>query len=207
MKKKHIIILGIVAGIVVSIIAFVSVNAKKSNYREYDIIIKNALSPTLGYENSKDSIVEYFDFTCPHCANFHLENLPKLYEEYIKTGKLKFISKIFLLRPQSIYPALASRCAYEQNKYWSYSKRLFEEFLKSGPFSYNRANYIRIASELNLDTIKFRECFDSQKYKDVILNETNEALKREVKATPTFFINNQKVEGNLPYDEFVKYIR
>lgn len=207
MQKNKVILLGIVVGIIVSIVAFLSVNMKKSDYKEYEIIIKNATSPTLGYENSKDSIVEYFDFTCPHCANFHLENLPKLYDEYIKTGKIKFISKIFLLRPQSLYPALASKCAYEQNKYWSYSQRLFEEFLKSGPFSYNRANYIKIASELNLDTIKFRECFDSQKYKDIILKETNEALQKGINATPTFFINSQKVEGNLPYEEFVKYIK
>jgi len=208
MKKTYIIIIGIIAGIILSLFAFFySRKLNSSSNINYELSINNSIDPTLGYENAPNVIIEYFDFTCPHCAHFHLEKLPKLYNDYIKTGKVKFISKNFLLRPQSLYPAIASRCAYEQGKYFEYSHKLFEEFLKSGPFGYNRANFIRIAYELNLDTLKFKDCLDNQKYRDIILNNTNEGLKDSVRATPTFFINNNKIEGDLPYEEFVKYIK
>ncbi len=208
MKRNFIILLGFFVGILISFIAFFySTNKSYKLPKEYKVFIKDAIDPTLGKENAQNVIIEYFDFTCPHCAHFHLEKLPKLYKDYIETGKIKYISKIFLLRPQSLPPALASRCAYEQNKYWEYSHKLFEEFLKSGPFGYNRANFIRIAYELNLDTLEFIKCFDSQKYKDIIFKNVEEGIKDSVRATPTFIINGQRVEGNLPYEEFIKFLK
>ncbi len=208
MKRKIVVLLGIVVGVLISLITFFySKNLNSSKVIEYKLTVKDALSPTLGSENAKNTIIEYSDFTCPHCANFHLEKLPKLYKEYIEKGKVKFISKSFLLRPQSLSPALASRCAYEQNKYFEYSHKLFEEFKRGGPFAYNRENFLRIAKNLHLDINKFKECFDSQKYRESILKELDEGLKDSIKATPTFIINGQKVEGDLPYEEFTKYIR
>jgi len=208
MKKNYIILIGIFVGIIISFLAFIySRNLNKKQKIEYKVQIKDTENPTLGYENAQNTIIEYFDFTCPHCANFHLQKLPKLYNEYIQNGKVKFISKNFLLRPQSLEPALASRCAYEQGKYWEYSQELFNEFLKSGPFAYNKRNFIRIAYELKLDTLKFINCFDSKKYKDIILKDTEEGLKDSIRATPTFIINGQKVEGDLPYEELIKFIK
>ena len=32
------------------------------------------------------TIIEYASFTCPHCATFHNEILPKLKQDYIKNG-------------------------------------------------------------------------------------------------------------------------
>ncbi|MEO0159017.1 MAG: DsbA family protein [candidate division WOR-3 bacterium] len=208
MKRNYIILLGLVIGILISLLAFFySSKSTSKSVIEYSVYIKGAVDPTLGKEDAKTIIIEYFDFTCPHCAHFHLEKLPKLYKNYIENGKVKFISKSFLLRPQSLYPALASRCAYEQNKYWEYSHKLFDEFLRSGPFAYNRANFIRIAYELKLDTLEFIKCFDSQKYKDIILRNVEEGLKDSIRATPTFIINGQKIEGDLPYEKFVKFIK
>ncbi len=208
MKKQIVILLGIVVGIIISLITFFySRNLNSSKVIEYKLVLKDVPSPTLGFESAKNTIIEYTDFTCPHCANFHLEKLPKLYKDYIEKGKVKFISKSFLLRPQSLPPALASRCAYEQNKYFEYSHKLFKEFKKGGPFAYNRENFLRIAKDLNLDINKFKECFDSQKYREAILKELDEGLKDGIRATPTFIINGQKIEGNLPYEEFVKYIK
>ncbi|MHA1108459.1 MAG: thioredoxin domain-containing protein, partial [Alphaproteobacteria bacterium] len=33
------------------------------------------------------TIIEYASLTCPHCANFHADTLPKLEKDWIETGK------------------------------------------------------------------------------------------------------------------------
>ncbi|MEO0223934.1 MAG: thioredoxin domain-containing protein [candidate division WOR-3 bacterium] len=83
MKKNYIILIGIVVGIIISFLAFIySRNLNQKQNIEYKVQIKDAENPTLGYENAQNTIVEYFDFTCPHCANFHLQKLPKLYPKW-----------------------------------------------------------------------------------------------------------------------------
>ena len=44
---------------------------------------------TIGDANAPVTIVEYAMFTCPHCAVFNQEVLPKIKANYIDTGKVK----------------------------------------------------------------------------------------------------------------------
>ena len=44
----------------------------------------------IGNEDSKIDIVEYASYTCSHCATFHTNVYPKLKEDYIETGKVRF---------------------------------------------------------------------------------------------------------------------
>ena len=46
---------------------------------------------TLGNPDATVTVVEYASFTCPHCATFHSGPFKELQEEYIDTGKIKFI--------------------------------------------------------------------------------------------------------------------
>ena len=42
----------------------------------------------LGDKEAPVIIIEYSSFTCPHCATFHTEVLPKLKADYINSGKV-----------------------------------------------------------------------------------------------------------------------
>ena len=44
----------------------------------------------IGSDNAKIDIVEYASYTCPHCATFHTDVYPKLKENYIETGHVRF---------------------------------------------------------------------------------------------------------------------
>ena len=41
----------------------------------------------IGDKNAPITIIEYASLSCHHCADFHLNTLPKLIEEYVETGK------------------------------------------------------------------------------------------------------------------------
>ena len=51
----------------------------------------------IGAANAPVTIIEYASLTCPHCARFHTETLPKLKADYVDTGKVKFIFRDYPL--------------------------------------------------------------------------------------------------------------
>ncbi len=54
---------------------------------------------------------------------------------------------------------------------------------------------------------QFDACSSNQKMSDAVLNSRLVAQNRYgIDSTPTFFINGTKVVGDLPYDQFVKYL-
>ncbi len=75
----------------------------------------------VGDENAALTIEEYTNFLCPACANFALGTLPKIQEEYIKTGKVKMVFYIF----PPIELAKAAFCADKSNKFTEFHDYAF----------------------------------------------------------------------------------
>ncbi len=185
----------------------------------YQIDLREAVF--LGSENAPVVLIEYGDYQCPFCTKWWEEVKPFVVKEYINTGKVKMVYKdLVFLGPESFSAALAARCAAEQNSFWTYHDALYEverdEDLKddnvfngSAENSGNlkRELFIELAKKLNLDESKFISCFDSQKYKNLIEKEIEEAKQvLERTATPSFFINNRLIQGFLPFEGFRRYL-
>jgi len=99
--------------------------------------------------------------------------------------------------PDSMTAAMASQCANEQGKFWSFYKILYgnqgEE--NSGWASAN--NLKKFASQIHgLDSQKFNSCLNSQKYKSFVENDTAFAIASGYQGTPTFII--EKSDGSNP---------
>ena len=72
------------------------------------------------------TVTEYADFQCPACGQLARQTLPIIEEEYIKTGKVKWVFNHFaFLGDESIRAAEASECASDQGKFWEYANTLF----------------------------------------------------------------------------------
>src|SRR3989344_8516599 len=77
--------------------------------------------PFLGDKKAPVTIVEFSDFQCPYCARFRQQTFDQIKQEYIDTGKVRFVYRDFPL--SSIHPmaqkaAEAAECADEQGKFW-----------------------------------------------------------------------------------------
>jgi len=152
--------------------------------------------PFLGESNAPVTMIEYGSYLCGHCIDFSLNTFPKIEKEYIKTGKIKFIYRSF----QPIELSMALMCANEQNKFWEYHNRAISS-------SIAKEDDLKLfASAIGLDTTKFNECLDSQKYQPTAEKIIKEGQDAGVEGTPTFFINGQKLVGALPYEDFQKAI-
>lgn len=134
--------------------------------------------------------------------------LHQLAPNYIDTGKAKVVFKQFaFIGQESIDAAEASECANEQGQFWPYADYLLTHQAGENAGAFKVDNLKVFGTKIaGIDSAKFNSCVDSRKYKDAVQQETDEGRRRGVSATPTFFVNNQKIEGLLPATQFGQLI-
>jgi len=172
--------------------------------------------PVRGDPNAPITIIEFSDFQCPFCSRFHTQTLPTILEEYVDTGKVKFVYRDFPI--QSIHPnampaAAASECAHEQNKYWEYHDALFErqQNWNNLKLSDSIDTFKKMAKEFGMNENQFNSCLDSGKYIDEINKDLKDGTNYGITGTPGFFVGNEKsgyvkLIGAQPIETFKKII-
>lgn len=55
------------------------------------------------------------------------------------------------------------------------------------------------AKDLRLDSNKFNQCIDKETYKDKINKDISDAITASAEATPTFYINDKRIVGAVPF--------
>ncbi len=141
--------------------------------------------------------------------------MPQIENEYIKTGKVKYVVLDFPLESihkHAFKAAEAARCAGDQDKFWEMHNRLFANQQAVAP-----NNLTQYAQALGLDMPKFQQCLDSGKYAPDIRKNLAEGQKAGVTGTPGFFLgmtnpNDSKIKalgalkGAQPYASFKEII-
>ena len=194
------IILGVALVVVVAIIAVVA-------WPKPQVVVAgdpqglamcgNAPCPSKGDPNAPVTMIEVSDYGCSHCRDYTLNTEPTLEEQYIKTGKVRYVSHVFGFQAQTQMIAAGAMCANEQGKYWEYHKVLFQNQGRTDP-----ASMIVFAQQVGLDKDAFATCMTAGKYRNQVTDSSNAALSAGVEATPSFFINGKLVTGNVPVAEF-----
>lgn len=154
---------------------------------------------TVGSPGAPVTIVEFSDYECPFCKKFTTEILPSIKEQYVDTGKVRFVFSDFPLEihPNARAAAIAARCAGEQNAYFAYHDRLF-----ANSKNLSHENFLRIATDLGLDVGVFSQCLDDQKHQASLDADIGAAKELGVKGTPSFLVNGQLVTGAQPFSVF-----
>lgn len=203
---KKLLNLGIILALLVALPLFVwSVVNMTFDLREkaqQQIAIDLTNEPFLGYEDSPVTIVMYSDFQCEFCKSFINNTLSTILSTY--SNQVKFVHKDFPIttsHPLAQTAALAGQCAYGQNKFWEMHSLIFEnqETLEETSFS-------QFATILSLDLPLFNSCMQDQTTLDEISADFNEGTTLGVIGTPTFFVNDQKISGLQPFENFKSII-
>lgn len=123
------------------------------------------------------------------------------------TGKVRVVYKhLAQIGPESEWAAQASECANDQGKFWAYANYVFTHQAGENVGAFSKANLKQFAVPVGLDLAAFNSCFDSNKYANLVKQQTNEGRSRGVRATPTFFVNGQFIEGLPGKDAFARLI-
>ncbi len=166
--------------------------------------------PTRGNAQAKVVAVNYDDFECPFCSRMHQTLFPDLLKEY--GDRVVFVYKDFPLseiHPWATHAAVDANCLAAQNQdaYWAFADYIHanqKEVNSEKSHDLQFAALDRITTEQgqkhNLDSTKLQACIKAQQ-DDSVKASVHEGEALGVEATPTMFINGEKVDGALPISE------
>lgn len=154
--------------------------------------------PRLGNRNAIVTIVEFSDFQCPHCANFHLNTFPALRRFYGDEVEWIFVNRFFsAAHPMAERAAMAAECAHRQESFWEYAELIF-----ANQENLSDTMLAEIATEAGLDEAAFGQCLASGETASEVAADQAEAARLQINATPTFFVNGQRIVGAQPLGVF-----
>jgi protein-disulfide isomerase len=166
--------------------------------------------PTRGDGKAKVVAVNYDDFECPFCSRMHQTLFPQLLKEY--GDRVVFIYKDYPLaeiHPWATHAAVNANCLAAQNKdaYWDFADYIHAnqsevnaEKTHDGQFAVLDRLALSQGQKRGLDTPKLQACIKAQQ-DDIVKASVHEGEALGVEATPTMFVNGEKVDGALPISE------
>ena len=130
------------------------------------------------------TLIEMTDYQCPFCARYVTQTFPQILEEYVDTGKVRYVlmdMPLESIHRQAFKAAEATQCAAEQEKYWEMHDRLFSNQRALEPWSGH-------AEALGMDVDAFTACLESGKHAQGIRDDMKFAAKAGVRGTPGFLL-------------------
>ena len=147
-------------------------------------------APALGPATAPVTIVEYADFGCPACWEWHqLGILDQLRAKY--GDQIRFVWRDFPVitccrpKPPKRGNARTSRASSGNSTIWftNVTARLKPAICKPMP------------PKIGLNMEQFNDCVTSRRYRDRVNAEQHEGFERGLKGAPAFFVNDQRVIG------------
>lgn len=171
-----------------------------------DLLAPDALPDIwLGKADAPVTIVEYASMTCSHCAAFHEETYPKLFKDYIETGKVRFVLREFPLDPLATAASMLARAAgdkrtamvsllFAQQKNWAFVAKPLDALEQ-------------MVKQAGISTETFQKVLgDKELRQNVLTVRQRGAEKFGVDSTPTFFINGDRRNGEIAVGDLDKVL-
>lgn len=202
----------ILGALSIMLVAAITINVIQQNQNKVDpvAIAPNEISQdkSIGNADAPVVVVEYGDYQCPACGDFALTVKPKIMEEFVNTGQVRFVFRSFqFVGEESQWAAEASECANEQGKFWEYYDKLYSSQAGENAGAFKKENLEGFAAELGLQTEQFNQCLASGKYTEKVKSETLEAQNLGLRGTPSLFVNGIFVEDGSHYEVLSQKIR
>ena len=171
-------------------------------------IIAHAQEPRfLGRDDAPIQVIEFFSMTCSHCASFHTNTFPEVKTRLIDEGVVRFEMRAFPLDGLALRAHAMARTVsvekyfplvnmlLEKQSSWAGAADPIDALLKLG-------RLVGISSSEFDATMRNRPLLES-----IVQMRQDGAQDFDVKATPSFVINNETtISGSLSFEEFAEKI-
>ena len=171
-----------------------------------DDFAKGPESDKTGSESARVTLIEYGDFQCPACAAY-FPLVKQISEEFNKD--LRIVHRFFPLTNIHKNAMLAAQTAFAaglQGKFWEMHDKLYANQTSWSDIN-PRETFIGYAKDLKLDLDQFKKDLDEDSTKQFIESEMNKATSIGINSTPTFFVNNIRIQNPANYEAFKKIIQ
>ncbi|WEL19089.1 thioredoxin domain-containing protein [Candidatus Nanohalococcus occultus] len=178
-------------------------NSSGSGDQVYEFDLEG--EPYQGSEDANVTVVEFGDYRCPVCEQFHSRVYPRLEEEYINTGDVKFYFINFAFLDQN-FPgdtsetaAVASECVYNQDEeqFWDFYDALYNN---QGSENEDWATEDFMSELFNqstsgLDHNQFQTCVANKQTLQEVRQDTRMGRSSGVTGTPSIYVNGDKLSS------------
>ena len=159
----------------------------------------------LGSPKALVTIVEYSSMTCPHCAAFSENVFPMLQSKYIDTGRVRFVSRQFPLDMLAVGAAMLAHCIAngDSPKFFDATSMIFkrQHELTQRPLDTLES----VGDHFGMSGEAVKACEQDAALFEKIKADHDLAFEQlKVDATPTFFVNGEKLRGSMSFEELDK---
>lgn len=159
-----------------------------------------------GNPNAPIVVVEYSDYDCPFCKNFH-ETMQMVMEDYGVTGKVAWVYRQFplvQLHPNAPRISEAALCVGElggDEAFWKFSDSIFGE--RAVNEATNMTRLPEFAEAAGVKRADFNSCLDSGRSAAAVEASLKSGVKAGAQGTPysVILVGDQKavINGAQPY--------
>jgi protein-disulfide isomerase len=171
----------------------------------------------MGNPKAKVALVEYGSLACPHCRHFEETGYKPLLQQYVRTGRVSYEFRNFLLNAPDISVSLLAHCAgpakffpmsevvYATQPQWIDKIVKIDDAQKAEIEKMSDAQRVvrlgeiagfpQIAARFGVTPVRARQCLSDPKALESLLNMTKTAEGAGINHTPTFLINGKVTDA------------
>jgi protein-disulfide isomerase len=169
----------------------------------------------IGNPAAKIALVEYGSLTCPHCRHFAETGMKPLLQNYVRTGRVSYEFRPFILNGMDLAATLVGRCGGPSH-FFPMAERLYatqdswtgkianipekeKNRLKALPVGETMTGIakvgglISVASANGIPPARAEACLKDDAATSKLAEIYQAGMDKGVKGTPTFFVNDKQV--------------
>jgi protein-disulfide isomerase len=154
-------------------------------------------------------IIEASDFQCPYCRMWHDSAYAPLVRDFVAPGRtrLAYLNFPLSIHQNAMAAAEAAMCASAQDKFWPMHDSLFASQSRWETLSNAVTVFDSLAARIGVVMPAWRDCVAKHLTRPLIEADYSRLQTSGVRSTPTFFVGDQKIEGDQPYSFFRQVVQ
>jgi protein-disulfide isomerase len=160
-----------------------------------------AAATELGSPTAAIVVEEFSDYRCPYCRVYASRSFPAFAEEYVTSGRVRYVARdLPLLRNSTGWTRIAeaARCAGEQGRFWAMRRELFDRRASDSVDALSKH-----AVAAGAERAEFEACLKDGTYVHAVREDVAHAKQLGVTATPTFVVVRRDEAGRVTHRRVV----
>lgn len=160
---------------------------------------------TKGKADAPVTVIEMSDFQCPYCRQFATETFPALDQEYVQTGKVRWIFVNFPLteiHPNAVAAAELAMCSAKLGKFWPMHDLIYAHQRSWAPLREPGQFLLTLADSLQIPRDSVLPCVQNGEFRPLVQKDANTAARIGARSTPSFLVEGALLSGAYPVGVF-----
>lgn len=155
-------------------------------------------------EDAEVTIYEFASYGCEACRYDHERGFNAQVEALLEkpeyAGKVRFVYVNYpIISINDPLGAEAAQCALDQGQdaFWTFHNEIYEVSDAEYATMRGENDFVEFAERIGLDSEKIEKCLASDTHERTVQHHKRRGDERLVTGTPTYFVNNQRVNRDI----------